>query len=138
MFEVTNTGGLVSFEAFARAVSVLQKGTPEERLLFCLSLFKSAATAQVDASGALTALRAMYALYGCTVDHAELQRLAGSVVPGKRTIVFILFPLFFFHLLCFWEQEFATLSASNCFKPVLSKATDCRKTPRAKSEILKL
>ena len=79
--QTLGSDGLVSFENFARVIAVLEKGSPSERLRFCLSLFKDE-RGMVDASGALAGLRAFTALYGIALDHAELQKFARSIVSG--------------------------------------------------------
>jgi hypothetical protein len=90
VFDEVQIGGLVSFEAFARVLSLLQKGTATERLLFCLSLFKQEPGSVVDASGTMAAIRALFALYGCVLEHKELQKIASTVTPGCFFLSFFL------------------------------------------------
>ena len=72
-----NKGGVVSFEPFIRILSVLKRGSLEERLTYCLGLFMSpegGGTAAVAAG-----LRALTLLYGVVLEHSEIQDIAIAV-----------------------------------------------------------
>ncbi len=71
------SAGQVTFEELARSLSTLQKGSVEEKLLFCLTLFGDEAGI-VDAVGVTSALRAFFSLFGCCLEVAEIERVASA------------------------------------------------------------